>query len=278
MKRDRGNLILVIVFIIGLSVMLYPSVSDYWNSRTQSRAVATYSETVESMSEEDYDRMFREAEVYNRELSRLRAPFLNYDEVEGYEDILDVSGTGIMGYVTIEKIKVELPIYHGVEDSTLQVAAGHLQGSSLPIGGRGTHSVISAHRGLPSARLFTRLDEMEEGDTFTVTVLNRRLTYQVDQILVVEPHEISELQIDPEEDYCTLMTCTPYGINSHRLLVRGVRIAAGDAGAYVPADAYQINTLIVAIVIALLMLVVLLPVMELIRRRRGHRRAGRRRK
>lgn len=277
MKRDRVNLILVIVFIIGLSVMLYPAISDYWNSRTQSRAIATYHETVGTMSGEECEEMFEAAEEYNRRLLDVTAPFVNYDEVEGYEDILDVSGTGIMGYVTIEKIKVELPIYHGVEDSTLQVAAGHLPGSSLPIGGKGTHSVISAHRGLPSARLFTRLDEMEEGDTFTVTVLNRTMTYRVDQILVVEPHEIRELQIDPTEDYVTLMTCTPYGINSHRLLVRGVR-TSGETTRYVPADAYQINTLIVAIVTALLMLVILLPVMELIRRRRGHRRAGRRRK
>lgn len=277
MKKDRVNLILVIVFIIGLSVMLYPAISDYWNSRTQSRAIATYHETVETMSGEECEEMFEAAEEYNRRLLDVTAPFVNYDEVKGYEDILDVSGTGIMGYVTIEKIKVELPIYHGVEDSTLQVAAGHLPGSSFPIGGKGTHSVISAHRGLPSARLFTRLDEMKEGDTFTVTVLNRTMTYRVDQILVVEPYEIQELQIDPTEDYVTLMTCTPYGINSHRLLVRGVR-TSGETTRYVPADAYQINTLIVAIVIALLMLVALLPVMELIRRRRGHRRAGRRRK
>lgn len=278
MKKDRTNVILVLIFVIGLSVMLYPAVSDYWNSRTQSRAVATYSETVASMSEEDYEEMFAEAEAYNQALARLDMPFINYDQVEGYEDILDVSGTGIMGYVTIEKIRVELPIYHGTDDSVLQIAAGHLQGSSLPIGGKGTHSVISAHRGLPSARLFTELDKLEEGDTFTVTVLNRRMTYRIDQIRIVEPQEIEELRIDPDEDYCTLMTCTPYGINSHRLLVRGVRTAADDAGDYVPADAYQVSTTIVAIVTALLMLLILVPAAMLIRHMRGRRKAGRRAK
>lgn len=276
MKKDRTNLILVLIFIIGLSVMLYPTVSDYWNSRTQSRAVATYSETVASMSEEDYDEWFAEAEAYNRELAQVSMPFVNYDQVEGYEDILDISGTGIMGYVTIEKIRVELPIYHGTEDSILQIAAGHLRGSSFPVGGKGTHSVISAHRGLPSAKLFTELDEIEEGDTFTITVLNRRMTYQVDQIRIVEPQEIEELEIDPEEDYCTLMTCTPYGINSHRLLVRGVRTEADDTGNYVPADAYQVNSTVVAIVIALILLIILLPVTALIRRGLRRRRAGRR--
>lgn len=276
MKKDRTNLILVLIFIIGLSVMLYPTVSDYWNSRTQSRAVATYSETVASMSEQDYDEMFAEAEAYNRKLAQVNMPFVNYDQVEDYEDILDISGTGIMGYVTIEKIRVELPIYHGTEDSILQVAAGHLRGSSFPVGGKGTHSVISAHRGLPSAKLFTELDEIEEGDTFTVTVLNRRMTYQVDQIRIVEPQEIEDLEIDPEEDYCTLMTCTPYGINSHRLLVRGVRTAGNAAGDYVPADAYQVNSTVVAIVIAIILLIILLPVTALIRRRFRRGRAGRR--
>ena len=276
MKKDRTNLILVLIFIIGLSVMLYPTVSDYWNSRTQSRAVATYSETVASMSEQDYDEMFAEAEAYNRKLAQVNMPFVNYDQVEDYEDILDISGTGIMGYVTIEKIRVELPIYHGTEDSILQVAAGHLRGSSFPVGGKGTHSVISAHRGLPSAKLFTELDEIEEGDTFTVTVLNRRMTYQVDQIRIVEPQEIEDLEIDPEEDYCTLMTCTPYGINSHRLLVRGVRTAGNATGDYVPADAYQVNSTVVAIVLALILLISLLPVTALIRRRFRRGRAGRR--
>lgn len=265
MKKDRMNIILVLVFIIGLSVMLYPIVSDYWNSRTQSRAVATYNETVESMDYEERDRMLEAAEEYNVKLLGLETPFVNYDQIDGYEELLDVSGTGIMGYVTIPKIDVELPIYHGTDDAVLQVAAGHLKGSSLPVGGAGTHSVLSAHRGLPSASLFTDLDEMEEGDTFTITVLDRSMTYQVDQIRIVEPQEIEELRIDPAEDYVTLMTCTPYGINSHRLLVRGVRTADADAGDYVPADAHQVNTILVAIALAILLLLLTLAAM-LIRR------------
>lgn len=265
MKKDRMNIILVLVFIIGLSVMLYPIVSDYWNSRTQSRAVATYNETVESMDYEERDRMLEAAEEYNVKLLGVETPFVNYDQIDGYEELLDVSGTGIMGYVTIPKIDVELPIYHGTDDAVLQVAAGHLKGSSLPVGGAGTHCVLSAHRGLPSASLFTDLDEMEEGDTFTITVLDRSMTYQVDQIRIVEPQEIEELRIDPAEDYVTLMTCTPYGINSHRLLVRGVRTADADAGDYVPADAHQVNTVLVAIALAILLLLLTLAAM-LIRR------------
>lgn len=273
MKKDRMNIILVLVFIIGLSVMLYPIVSDYWNSRTQSRAVATYNETVESMDYEERDRMLEAAEEYNVKLLGVETPFVNYDQIDGYEELLDVSGTGIMGYVTIPKIDVELPIYHGTDDAVLQVAAGHLKGSSLPVGGAGTHSVLSAHRGLPSASLFTDLDEMEEGDTFTVTVLGRSMTYQVDQIRIVEPQEIEELRIDPAEDYVTLMTCTPYGINSHRLLVRGVRTADADAGDYVAADAHQVNTILVAIALAILLLLLTLAAM-LIRRLLFGRPAG----
>lgn len=276
MKKDRTNLILVLIFIIGLSVVLYPTVSDYWNSRTQSRAIASYSETVAAMDEEDYNEVFAAAENYNQALGKVKMPFVNFDQVEGYEELLDVSGTGIMGYVTIEKIRVELPIYHGTEDSILQIAAGHLQGSSLPVGGKGTHSVISAHRGLPSAKLFTDLGELEEGDTFTVTVLNRKLTYRVNQIRIVEPQEIQELEIDPEEDYCTLMTCTPYGINSHRLLVRGIRIASDDAGEYIPAEAYQVNTTSVAIGIMVILLLLSLIVLAAIQQYRVRRRTGRR--
>lgn len=276
MKKDRTNLILVLIFIIGLSVVLYPTVSDYWNSRTQSRAIASYSETVAAMDEEDYNEVFAAAESYNQALGKVKMPFVNFDQVEGYEELLDVSGTGIMGYVTIEKIRVELPIYHGTEDSVLQIAAGHLQGSSLPVGGKGTHSVISAHRGLPSAKLFTDLGELEEGDTFTVTVLNRKLTYRVNQIRIVEPQEIQELEIDPEQDYCTLMTCTPYGINSHRLLVRGIRIAFDDAGEYIPAEAYQVNTTSVAIGIMVILLLLSLIVLAAIQQYRVRRRTGRR--
>lgn len=256
MKRKGINIILVIVFFVGLSVVLYPLISSAWNSHTQSRAVASYNSAVARMPQEDYSEMFEAAEAYNRQLMEISVPFVNYDQIEGYDQLLDVSGTGIMGYVTIEKIRVELPIYHGTDSAVLQIAAGHLQGSSLPTGGAGTHCVISAHRGFPSARLFTRLDEMEIGDIFTVTVLDRTMTYEVDQILVVEPQEIEALQIDPQEDYVTLMTCTPYGINSHRLLVRGVRTA--DVGAdYVPDEVNPVSAGMVGVMAAILALIFL---------------------
>lgn len=253
-KKDKLNVMLVFVFIIGLSVMLYPPISSYWNSKFQSRAVASYSNAVKSLTEEEKDTMLKKADTYNEKLKDVNRPFLNYAEAGDYNSILDISGTGIMGYVTIEKLGVELPIYHGTSEGVLQVAAGHLEGSSLPVGGEGTHSVLSAHRGLPSARLFTNLDKMEAGDTFTVTVLDRKLTYQVDQIKIVEPQEINDLTIEEGKDYCTLMTCTPYGINSHRLLVRGERISQEESGNFVTADGYLVNTSAVAIVVAIILL------------------------
>lgn len=253
-KKDKLNVMLVFVFIIGLSVMLYPPISSYWNSKVQSRAVASYSNAVNSLTEEEKDTMLNKADTYNEKLKDVNRPFLNYAEAGDYNSILDISGTGIMGYVTIEKLGVELPIYHGTSEGVLQVAAGHLEGSSLPVGGEGTHSVLSAHRGLPSARLFTNLDKMEAGDTFTVTVLDRKLTYQVDQIKIVEPQEINNLTIEEGKDYCTLMTCTPYGINSHRLLVRGERISQEESGNFVMADGYLVNTSAVAIVVAIILL------------------------
>ncbi|MCB6490675.1 class C sortase [Dorea sp. 210702-DFI.3.17] len=271
MKKNRSNIILAIIFLIGLSVMLYPSFSNYWNSRVQSRAVASYNNDVQKMSKQDYKRMFQEADDYNEELNKIDHPFENYGEIPGYDDILNVSGTGIIGYVTIDRIKTELPIYHGTSEGVLQIGVGHLEGSSFPVGGVGTHTVLSAHRGLPSAKLFSNLDEMEEGDTFQITVLNRVLTYQVDQIHIVEPGDLDDLQVDPEKDYCTLMTCTPYGINTHRLLVRGVRVD-GSANAYVPADAYQIEPNVVAVATTITITVIMIVisfVMWAVKRRKG---------
>lgn len=271
MKKNRSNIILAIIFLIGLSVMLYPSFSNYWNSRVQSRAVASYNNDVQKMSKQDYKRMFQEADDYNEELNKIDHPFENYGEIPGYDDILNVSGTGIIGYVTIDRIKTELPIYHGTSEGVLQIGVGHLEGSSFPVGGVGTHTVLSAHRGLPSAKLFSNLDEMEEGDTFQITVLNRVLTYQVDQIHIVEPGDLDDLQVDPEKDYCTLMTCTPYEINTHRLLVRGVRVD-GSANAYVPADAYQIEPNVVAVATTITITVIMIVisfVMWAVKRRKG---------
>ena len=263
MKKNRSNIILILIFLVGLSVMLYPTVSDYINQKNQSRAVASYSEEVENLSDVDYQAYFDAADDYNRRLAETPDAFYRPDEVSGYTDTLDISGTGIMGYITIPKIGVELPVYHGTSDGVLQVAAGHLEGSSLPVGGAGTHAVISAHRGLPSAKLFTNLDELEVGDTFTITVLDRVLTYEVDQISIVLPTETDLLQPVEGKDYVTLMTCTPYGINTHRLLVRGKRIenAENQKHIRVTADALRIEPIIVAPALAVPMLLVLLVVM-----------------
>lgn len=260
MRKNLSTIILILIFLVGLSVMLYPSVSDAVNRKHQSRAVAGYAEKVEQLSDADYQTYFDAADAYNRQLNTTPNAFYKPDLVSGYAQTLDISGTGIMGYITIPKISVELPIYHGTDEGVLQVAAGHLEGSSLPVGGAGTHAVISAHRGLPSAKLFTNLDELEVGDRFTITVLNRVLTYEVDQISIVLPTETDQLLPTEGMDYVTLMTCTPYGINSHRLLVRGRRIETPDKLKHirVTADAIKIEPIITAPIMALPLLLVLL--------------------
>lgn len=259
MKKNLSTYILIFVFLVGLSVILYPTVSNYVNQKNQSRAIAAYDEEISKMSPKDYSQYFQAAEAYNQKLSEKPGLFYTPEEIPGYEDTLDVSGTGIMGYITIDKLNVKLPIYHGTEDTILEIACGHLEGSSLPIGGESTHCVLSAHRGLPSAKLFTDLDKMEEGDTFTITVLDRVLTYEVDKISIVLPTETEGLQIEEGKDYCTLMTCTPYGINSHRLLVRGHRVPTVDKkDSHVTTEAVQIDPLIVSSVIAVPLLIILL--------------------
>lgn len=259
MKKHLSTIILVFIFFLGLSILLYPMISDYWNSMTQSRAIASYDEKLSQMKEEDYTELFAEADDYNRRLREEPMGFYDPSRVAGYWETLDITGTGIMGYITIEKLRVELPVYHGTNEGVLQVAAGHLEGSSLPVGGESTHSVMSAHRGLPSAKLFTDLDKMEKGDTFTVTVLNRVLTYEVDDISIVLPNEVDKLLVEDGEDYCTLLTCTPYGINTHRLFVRGRRIETVDKPQiYVAAEAYRVDPMIVAVIAALPLLLLLL--------------------
>ena len=227
-KINKTSLFTTIFFtlmlFVGVSVMLYPIVSDWWNSKVQSRAVANYEVAVANMDTDRTDKMIEKANKYNQELSRLQSPFSDYKTLSGYDTTLNVSGTGIMGYISIPVIQVELPIYHGTSEEVLNIAAGHLEGTSLPVGGASTHSVISAHRGLPSARLFTDLDRIEKGDVFTINILDRIYTYEVEEILIVEPHEINTLSIIPNSDYVTLMTCTPYGVNTHRLLIRSHRI------------------------------------------------------
>ena len=260
MKKNRSTIILILIFLVGLSVMLYPTVSDYVNQRHQSRALASYDETVNEMSDADYTAYFEAADAYNQRLAATPNSFFTPEQVSGYDETLDVSGTGIMGYITIPRIGVELPVYHGTSDGVLQIAAGHLEGTSLPVGGGSTHAVISAHRGLPSAKLFTNLDQLEVGDTFTITVLDRVLTYEVDQISIVLPTETDNLKVVDGKDYVTLMTCTPYGINSHRLLVRGRRIETPDKLKHirVTADAIKIEPIITAPIMALPLLLVLL--------------------
>lgn len=264
MKKHLSTLLLVAVFLLGVCIMLYPTASDYWNSLHQTRAIGAYEDALAGMTRRDYDAAFQQAEDYNRALAALDAPMSEYQSLSDagmdYEEILNINGVGIMGYIDIDAIGVELPIYHGTSPDVLNVAVGHLEGSSLPIGGEGSHCVLSAHRGLPSARLFTDLDQLQEGDTFTITVLDRLLTYEIDQILIVEPEQVDALAITPGEDYCTLVTCTPYGINTHRLLVRGKRVenAREKAHVYVPADMVQIDPLVVTPAVAAPMLAILL--------------------
>lgn len=254
MKKKRNVIstaILVVLLLVGLSVMLYPTVSDWWNSRVQTRAIATYNQSVEQMDTGDKERLLMEAHSYNATLSHLTAPFTNWEDAGNYGKILDISGTGIMGYISIPKIQVELPIYHGTSAEVLNVAVGHLQGSSFPVGGENTHAVISAHRGLPSAKLFSDLDQLVEGDTFTVTILDEVLTYEVEKIFIVKPDELDKLAIIPGGDYVTLMTCTPYGVNSHRLLVRAHRVdTVYPHNVKVAADAVQLDSMSVVPFIA----------------------------
>lgn len=268
-KDSFSTIILVLILLAGLGIMLYPTVSDYWNSFHQTRAINHYDEAVAELDETDYEELFAQAETYNEHLGELIAPFSQCGQLEEeYYSVLDVAGNGIIGYITISKIGVELPIYHGTSDAILNVAAGHIEGSSLPIGGTGRHSVLSAHRGLPSAKLFTNLDQLEAGDTFTITVLNHILTYEVDQILIVEPTQMEALNISEGEDYCTLLTCTPYGINTQRLLVRGHRVENVQGSIVVHKDATKIPPFITAPAVAIPILFVLLIFLLLIYRRR----------
>lgn len=263
-KKNLSSVILGMIFLLGLSLLLYPSFSDYWNSFHQSRAIASYAEAVAEIDNDDYEIIWDKAVEYNKKIGSEDQNWVLTDEQkEEYNSILNISGNGIMGYIEIPSIKVSLPIYHGIDEAVLQIAVGHIEGSSLPVGGENSHCVISGHRGLPSAKLFTNLDQLKEGDIFMMRVLDETLTYEVDQIRIVEPENLADVVIVEGEDLCTLVTCTPYGVNSHRLLVRGHRIENIDASSIrVTADALQIDPVIVAPVVAapilLLLLIVLL--------------------
>ena len=246
-KRSLSNILMGIALAVGTMLLVYPKASDYWNSFTQSRSIMGYAEQVAQMSAAEYAKFISEAEEYNAKLAENGNEWhMTQGQKKVYESRLTFDSTGVMGYIDIPKISTKLPIYHGTSDAVLQTSIGHLAESSLPVGGKGSHCVLSGHRGLPSAKLFSDLDKMVQGDTFTLSVLNETYTYQVDQIRVVEPTDLRELTIRPGMDLCTLVTCTPYGVNSHRLLVRGHRVKNANGDAKVVADALQIQPVHVA--------------------------------
>lgn len=261
MKKHLTTILLVLALIVGLSVMLYPSLANFYNSLHQSRAISDYAEAVAQISDDEYDRLLSSAREYNAMLFETAYSLeLSDEQLERYKRELNVTGTGIMGYIEIKKLGTFLPIYHGTEESVLQIAIGHIAGTSLPVGGENTHCVLSGHRGLPSARLFTDLDKMQEGDTFTLRTLDEILTYEVESVRTVLPDEAEKLAIEKGRDICTLVTCTPYGINSHRLLVTGHRIEEGydSSSVKVTGDAIRVKPIIVAPIIASPVLLVLL--------------------
>jgi sortase A len=260
MRRHKTVIFLTLGFLVGICILLYPAFSDFWNSKIQSRAITDYESVLDNLKPEDYAAIFENAHAYNKALYETDFPLRDYDKVPGYYDTLRITDSNMIGYLKIDRIGVELPVYHGTSEKVLSKGVGHLEGSSLPVGGENTHCVMSAHRGLPSAKLFTDLDRMEIGDTFQIIVLDQVLTYQVDQVKVITPTELSDLQIVEGMDYCSLFTCTPYGINTHRLLVRGVRIETIEEKPviYVSNEAFRIEPLLVTPAVAAPMLFVFL--------------------
>ena len=276
MKKRNANwttFLLLVLLLAGLSLLLYPMLSDYWNSLHQSRAITSYAEQVAGLDTAQYDALWAAAQDYNAALADRGTTYaLTEDQTADYESQLDVSGIGVMGYIEIPEISCSLPIYHGTDESVLQIAVGHIEWSSLPVGGESTHCVLSGHRGLPSAKLFTNLDKLSVGDTFLLRVLDEVLTYEVDQILIVEPQEVDALAIEPGKDLCTLVTCTPYGVNTHRLLVRGHRVENTPEAKLVraTADAIQIEPLLVAPIVAIPLLLLTLLILLLPKRQKHH--------
>lgn len=271
MKKHLSTILLFLVFGIGLCLLLYPTVSDYWNSFHQSRAISSYTDAVAKIDNEEYERIWTDAIAFNESLKmRSKSAFvLTEEEMRTYNSLLNVAGNGVMGYIEIPNINVSLAVYHGTSESVLQIAVGHIEGTSLPVGGEGSHCVLSGHRGLPSARLFTDLDKVTEGDLFLLHILDEVLTYEVDQILIVDPDNTENLDIREGKDYCTLVTCTPYGINSHRMLVRGHRIEnQAVTNIRVASDAIEIDSVLVAPAIAIPILLVLMFLMMIKYRKR----------
>lgn len=279
MKKRLFSMLLWLVSAIGLGLILYPTVSDYINSLNSSRAIASYVEQVEDMGSQDKKLHWDNAVAYNKSLLHRPNNYILTDEqAEQYSQLLNVGGNGIMGYVVVERLNISLPIYHTTNNAVLQTAVGHLEWTSLPVGGTSTHCVLSGHRGLPSADLFTDLDQMQEGDLFMLQVLDTTLTYEVDQILIVEPVEVDALHITPGMDYCTLLTCTPYGVNTHRLMVRGHRVENQEkyveAVVRITAEAVQINSRLVAVLMGaslLLLIFTFIMVRDHFRKKRRRR-------
>ena len=273
-KNDRIiNLILIGVMVLGVLIVAYPTISDWWNSYHSTRVIASYTERVAAIDTSEAEAMLAEAEAYNAALTEHEGRFaLTDEELKYYNSILDVTGTGIMGYVEIPKLHISLPIYHGSGESVLQTAIGHLEGTSFPVGGTGTHAALTGHRGLPSARLFTDIDQLADGDYFAIHILNRTVTYEVDQIHIVLPEEMEDLKIEPDKDYCTLITCTPYGINTHRLLVRGKRVDNDLEILDVSADAQQVQPGLTALGIAIPMLTLALIYILIMTSRKASRK------
>lgn len=268
MKKHLSTIIPVLVFIVGLSLLLYPTVSNFWNVMHQSRAVANYSDVMDKMDQQEKQAAVDAAVAYNESLLSNADRFnLSEDELNTYKSLLNADGTGMIGYITIPSIDCKLAIYHTVDASVLQIGAGHLEGSSLPVGGKGTHTVLSSHRGLPSAKLFTDLDQLKEGDLFYLHVYDQVLTYEVDQIAIVEPTDYGLLQIEEDKDLCTLFTCTPYGINTHRLLVRGHRVENTSTDANLISEASKISPTLVDACIGVVLLAIICIIYIVIRKR-----------
>ena len=282
MKKKKSdtwtNILLVFILLAGLSLLLYPSVSDYWNSFRQSQVISNYAETMHEIDPDRYKHLIESARAYNATLiDRPNAYLLSEEQQRQYEELLDVSGIGAMGYIEIPTIQCSIPIYHGTSDAVLNIAVGHLEWTSLPVGGESTHCVLSGHRGLPSAKLFSDLDKVDVGDIFILRILDEILTYEVDQIKIVEPHVTENLLIEEGKDYCTLVTCTPYGINTHRLLVRGHRIdnIPQAKKIRITADAIQIKPILVAPILATPVLLVLLIMLMIPTKPKNNRRSDR---
>ena len=260
MRKHKTVIFMTIGFLIGICILLYPAISDFWNSKTQSRAIVDYESVLENLEPADYTALFEEAHAYNQALYQTEFPLINHDQVPGYYEALSIADNEMIGYLKIDRIGVELPVYHSTSHEVLNKGVGHLEGSSLPVGGENTHCILSAHRGLPSSKLFTDLDRVEKNDTFQIIVLDQVLTYQVDFIKIIEPTDTTDLQIIEGGDYCTLFTCTPYGINTHRLLVRGIRIETikEKPVIYVSNEAFRIEPMLVTPAVAAPMLLVFL--------------------